>query len=161
MNDDSDVTLGQVIKSVLFVFVIMFSLYGCGVVFGVVTLPFQAVQSGTTVVRRIIDPDTMLMQYRWFKDANARLQAFPAQIKLAKKNLEYAEKHTPDYVANRMTEFTGIQQVCMSLVADYNSRAQRIDSGFLRNPERWLPVGNYEPLPDSYPTSYCNGDEPQ
>lgn len=146
-------------------FFVLFFVYGCSVAFNIVSLPFQAtnaiIDSGKGVVRRIIDPDTMLMNYRWFKDAHYRLQTFPTQIGLAKRNLDYAEKHTPDYAANRMTEYTGIQQVCLGLVGEYNSRAQRMDSGFLRNPEKWLPVGQYEPLPESYDMKFCEGEQPK
>lgn len=153
-----------IIKIVIVVFCVLFFVYGCSVVFNIVTLPFQAVQGTVqttkTVIQRITNADTMLNNYRWFKDAHYKLQTFPAQIALAKTNLDYAEKHTPDYVANRMTEYTGIQQVCMDLVGQYNSRSERMDSGFLRNPEQWLPVGTYMPLPENYDVNYCNGEHP-
>ena len=129
---------------------------------GIVSLPFKAVSSATSVTSTIISPANALMQYRWFHDADARLQTFPAQIDLAHENLAYAEQHAPDRVSARETEYTGIRQVCMTLVADYNSHASRLDAGFFRNPERWLPVSteSWTPLPPSYTPDHCNPKEP-
>lgn len=162
---DEDISVFKILGWITTIFFVLFFVYGCGVVFNIVSLPFSAtngaIQSGKGVIRQITDPTAMLNNYRWFKDAHYRLQTFPAQIAAAKRNLAYAEQHTPNYVANRMTEYTGIQQVCLDLVGQYNSRAERMDSGFLRNPEQWLPVAstNYTPLPETYNPDFCTGDQ--
>jgi len=157
---DEEITVGIVVKWAFWTFAALFFLVMAGCAFGVITLPFSVVNSGTTVARRIIDPDNALMQYRYFHDANARLQVFPAQIHEAEENLHYAEAHTPERASARMTELTGIKQVCQSLVADYNSRASRLDAGIFKNPEHYLPISTeaYEPLPVSYSPSYCQGE---
>ncbi len=137
----------------------LFGLWALGLLFGIIALPFKTVQNATVVANRIISPDNMLEQYKWFHDTDAALKAFPAQIKAARMNLEFAKANNPDYAQSRMTELTGITQVCESWVGQYNSRSQRLDAGFFRNPERFLPVStsSWEPLPPSYDLSYCEG----
>lgn len=159
---DSDFEEFHPFRWLFFAGLFLFVAYILSVMFGLAALPFRAVSSATTIVTRIMDPDNALAQYRWFHDADARLKVFPAQIKAARANLAYAEKNAPERAQSRMTELTGITQVCEGLVADYNSRAQRLDAGFFRNPERWLPVATapWEPLPQGYSPNHCEGQTP-
>lgn len=124
-------------------------------VVGLVTAPAK---QGARVIHKIIDADNMLTQYRWFHDASASLDLYPVKIKKAAALAAFAEAKAPDRLMARQTELTGLEQTCLGLVGDYNSRATRLDAGFFRNPEHWLPVATeaWAPLPASYPQTWCD-----
>jgi hypothetical protein len=146
----------------IFAVLLIFGIWGASIAFGIVSLPFHAVdatvQTAHGVIDRTMNADNALEQYRWFHDASSTLDSFPVKIKQADKLEKWTEIHAPDRASSRMTELTGIEQTCTQLVADYNSRASRLDSGFFRNPERWLPVSAapWTPLPQSYNINWCN-----
>lgn len=129
-----------------------------GFIAGSVGFCTKVASTPAQVVRRVIDPDNMLQSYRWFHDASASLDLYPNKIAKAKSLAEWAEAHAPERAMARQTELTGLEQTCLGLVGDYNSRAARLDSGFFRNPERWLPVSTeaWTPLPPSYASTWCN-----
>jgi len=116
------------------------------------------VQQGARVVNKIIDADNMLTQYKWFHDTSASLDLFPNKIKNAAALERWAEVNDKDRAMARQTELTGVMQTCLDWVGQYNSRAARLDAGFFRNPERWLPASTsaWTPLPSSYPPNWCD-----
>lgn len=123
----------------------------------IISLPFTAVNNATQVARVIMSPENALQNYRYFHDASAALDVMGNKLKASHENLTYAEQHDPTHEQSRHTELTGLQQVCADTVAQYNSRAERIDSGFFRNPERWLPIAAapWMPLPQHYSADLC------
>ncbi len=119
----------------------------------------RPVDTAVGVVNQVMDPDAALENYRWFRDANNGIQAQIANIKMAKENLAYAEAHTDERAAARMTELTGAKQVCNNLVGQYNSRSQRIDSRLFKDPNQFF-TGLVDgqaaiPLPPSYDYKVC------
>lgn len=140
----------------IIVIVSILSIVGC--VISTVTNPLN---QAARVVNKTIDADNMLNNYRWFHDASASLDLYPTKIQHAKELETWAEAHAPERAMARQTELTGLEQTCLGLVGDYNSRAARLDSGFFRNPERWLPVSTeaWAPLPPSYSSTWCDEKE--
>lgn len=125
--------------------------------FRVISLPFTAANNAVTVANIIMSPENALQNYRYFHDASAALDVMSNKLKASHENLAYAEQHDPTHEQSRHTELTGLQNVCADTVAQYNSRAARIDSGFFRNPEKWLPTATspWQPLPPSYSADMC------
>lgn len=120
--------------------------------FWAVTKPMDVVQ-GT--VDRVLNPDAALASYRWFHDASNQIEAKKGQIRLSKGALAASSE---DRKEARRVELLGAQQSCMTLVASYNSRAERADTVIFLHPERFLPgdwPGERKPLPNSFSLEAC------
>jgi hypothetical protein len=142
--------------------VAIFALAILGTVAAVVGMVTRPVHMAAGVVNRVMDPDEALGHYKWFHDASASLDLYPEKIKKAAQLEAWAETRAPDRAMARQTELTGLEQTCLGLVGDYNSRAARLDAGFFKNPERWLPIartGAWAPLPPSYSQNWCDLQE--
>ena len=137
-------------------FVIGLGAWALGIIGTVATMP---VNTAVGVASRVMDPDAALQNYRWFRDARNAIAAQQANIKDAAEGLKYAEEHTPDRVSARMTELTGAKQVCNSLVGEYNSRSERMDSRLFKDPSQFftglVDDQRPEPLPVRFDYADC------
>lgn len=136
----------------------MLTLMGVGAVGCFIKTASAPITGAAGVVQRIFDPDKMLSEYQWFHDAAASLDLYPNKIKLAVQAVKVAGERFPERESARMTELTGLQQVCLGLVGQYNSRAVRLDAGLFKNPEKFLPFSaeGWTPLPVSYAPNWCD-----
>jgi hypothetical protein len=132
-------------------FVIGIGAWTLGIIGTVATMP---VNTAVGVASRVMDPDAALQNYRWFRDARNAIAAQQANIKDANAGLKYAEEHTPDRVSARMTELTGAKQVCNSLVGEYNSRSERVDSRLFKDPSQFFTGLVDDQRPESLPVRF-------
>ena len=140
------------VAAVFGLFVVGGAMYGLGLGFWAATKPANFTAG---VVDRVIDPDRALESYRWFHGAYQATLAKKGQIALAKGALDAASE---DRKEARRVETLGLQQNCMTLVGEYNARAQRADTVIFMHPELFLPgnwPGDRNPLPQSLDPSAC------
>lgn len=144
--------IGWGLTGLLIISVLGLAAWGIGLVGWAVTTP---VNMATGVVNQIMDPTQALNSYRWFNMAYQQVQAKEGQIALAKQALKDA---APDRKEARRVELLGVQEGCQNLVAEYNGKAARLDTGLFLNPQKYLPkswTGDITPLPQHLDLKVC------
>lgn len=148
--------IGYGLTILFVVFVLGLGAWAFGLVGWAITKPAN---TAIGVTNQVMDPTTALNNYRWFRDARNGIEAQQANIRIAKKGLEFAQTSAPDRVSARQTELMGAQQVCNNLVGQYNSRSERLDSRLFKDPGQFF-TGLVDgqtptPLPERFEYTVC------
>ncbi len=124
-----------------------FILWGLGIVFGIVSLPFHAasniIDTEHGVIDKTINADNAIYNYEWFKERAEKLKAYEIQIKQAhdaalafdssagpRDNWDFQDKQES---ARLHSIEQGLKLQLESSVAEYNARSKEANRNIFKD----------------------------
>ena len=141
ITENTDITIGKVIKWGLIIMVILTALGLIGHVLGVFS---TAATAPGRVINKTLETNNIIQSYEWFYDVNAAYIARLNQVNQYKTMM--SEESDRDERYRLRTELAAMQQTCRDLATKYNANSEKVNKSIFKG---WS-------LPEALSHTNCN-----